>query len=140
MVSVAILMSVVNVSLSDAQVNALVKTLLAVAMVESGGDPCAIGDGGRAVGILQIHPIMVADVNRIVGQQQRYTLADRRDVRKSVEMFVVYCLHYWPEGGPEQWARGWNGGPDGPQQSETGGYWRKVKAEIARQREAQEPK
>ena len=139
MVSVAILMSVVNVSLSDVQADALVKTLLAVALVESGGDPCAIGDGGKAVGILQIHPIMVADVNRIMGQQT-YSLADRRDVCKSVEMFVLYCLHYWPHGGPEQWARGWNGGPNGPQQSGTEGYWHRVKTEIARQSEAQEPK
>ncbi|HPC97045.1 MAG TPA: transglycosylase SLT domain-containing protein [Sedimentisphaerales bacterium] len=140
MVSVAILMSLCNAGLTDVQADALVKTLLAVAMVESGGDPCATGDGGRAVGILQIRPIMVADVNRIVGQQQRYTLADRRDVRKSVEMFVIYCLHYWPAGGPEQWARAWNGGPDGPQQAETEGYWRRVQTEIARQRAAQEPK
>lgn len=138
MVSVAILMSLCNACLTDAQADAMVKTLLAVAMVESGGDPCAIGDGGRAVGILQIHPIMVEDVNRIVGGPL-YTLADRRDVRRSVEMFAIYCLHYWPHGGPEQWARGWNGGPDGPQQAETEGYWRRVEAEIARQRAAQEP-
>lgn len=131
MVSVAILMSVCNPCLSDVQADALAKTVLAVALVESGGDPCAIGDGGQAVGILQIHPIMVADVNRIIGER-RYTLADRRDVRKSVEMFVLYVLHYWPDGGPEQWARGWNGGPDGPEQSETKGYWRKVAIEIAR--------
>lgn len=139
MVSVAILMSLCNACLSDAQAGALAKTVLAAALVESGGDPCAIGDGGKAVGILQIHPIMVADVNRIVGGPL-YSLADRRDVLKSVEMFVIYCLHYWPNGGPEQWARGWNGGPDGPQQSETEGYWRKVKREIARQSEPQEPK
>ena len=99
MVSVAILMSLCKVCLSDVQVDALVKTILAVAMVESGGDPCAIGDGGKAVGILQIHPIMVKDVNRILGED-RYSLADRRDVRKSVEVFCVYCLHYWPHGGP----------------------------------------
>lgn len=136
MVSVAILMSVCNMSLSDTQIESLGRTWAAVALVESGGDPCAIGDGGRAVGILQIHPIMVEDVNRIVGQQ-RYSLADRRDVRKSVEMFVVYCLHYWPNGGPEQWARGWNGGPDGPRQAETEGYWRRVKREIEAQIKAE---
>jgi len=101
------------------------RTWAAMAIVESGGDPRAVGDGGRAAGILQIQPVMVAEVNRIVGET-RYTLADRLDVRRSVEMFCVYSLHYWPEGTSEQWARGWNGGPDGPQKAATQGYWRRV--------------
>jgi len=101
------------------------RTWAAMAMVESGGDPDAVGDGGLAVGILQIQPVMVAEVNRIVGER-RYTLADRWDVRKSVEMFCVYSLHHWPDGTPEQWARGWNGGPAGPRKAATLAYWRRV--------------
>ena len=48
--------------------------------VESRGDSTAIGDGGRAVGVLQIHPIMVREVNRILaknGSDVRYTYDDR---------------------------------------------------------------
>ena len=80
----------------------LLRTWHAVCWVESGGDPYTKpGDGGRAVGIGQIHTVMVDDCNRIIGRPQwRYT--DRRDPAKSYEMFRTYALHYWPRGGPEQ--------------------------------------
>lgn len=111
---------------------ALGRTWVAVWMVESGGriDPPA-GDGGKAVGPLQIWECRVDDVNRICrlgGWPGGYTYEDRRDVRRSMEMFVISCLHYHPDGGPEQWARHWNGGPiNGPQSDSTLGYWRKVR-------------
>ena len=105
--------------------DALLRTAKAVMQVESGGDPLVVGDGGRAVGAFQIHKIMVAECNRIV-VRQKWTMEDRIDPVKSLEMFKTYCLHYWPKGGPEQWARGWNGGPNGPKRASTLDYWRKV--------------
>lgn len=127
MASIAILISLCNLTTLDSHViDQLGRTWAAIAMVESGGDPhCRPGDAGQAVGILQIRPIMLRDVNRIVGEN-RYSLDDRRNVRKSVEMFVIHSMHYWPNGGPEQWARAWNGGPQGPQREATAGYWQKV--------------
>lgn len=59
---------------SDNLINALVK-------VESKGVRTAIGDKGRAVGILQIHKCVVDDVNRIC--KTTYTYADRKDAKKS---------------------------------------------------------
>lgn len=47
------------------------------------------------VGILQITPIYVKDVNRILGEE-RYTLAERADTEKSLEMFEILQSHYNP--------------------------------------------
>ena len=89
------------------------------------------GDGGRAVGPLQIWPIRVRDCNRICELHRwpwRFTLADRHDLNKSVRMFAVSCLHYWPDGTPEQWARHWNGSPTtGPTDPATLEYWQRCK-------------
>ena len=107
----------------------LLRTWRAVCWVESRGDPRAVGDGGAALGVGQIHTIMVDDCNRIVGRR-RWSYADRLCPVKSFQMFAVYCLHYWPAGGPEQWARAWNGGPRGPEKSCTLAYWRRVEAAL----------
>ena len=39
----------------------------ALVAVESRGNAAAVGDSGKALGILQIHATMVADANRIAG-------------------------------------------------------------------------
>ena len=133
MASIVIMLCTCQLSISETQLDALARTLSAVAMVESGGDPKVVNVAEDAVGILQIRPIMVRDVNRILGED-RYSLADRTDVRSSCGMFATYCLWYWPDGTPEQWSRGWCGGPKGPSKACSLPYWRKVKAEISRQR------
>lgn len=98
----------------------------AIIQVESKGDPNAIGDGGKAVGILQIHKIMVDDVNRILGST-KYSYEDRRDPAKSREMFRVYTDHYTPEWDAETVARRWNAGPKGDKKDCSIPYWKKVK-------------
>lgn len=67
----------------------------ALIQVESGGDTLAVGKTND-VGALQLTPIYVADVNRILGEE-RYTLEDRRSLKKTLEMFEVYQGHYNPE-------------------------------------------
>lgn len=99
--------------------------------VESGGDPHAVGDGGRAVGVLQIHPIMVRDVNRILGYD-RWTLEDRWSAAESREMLEVYLGHYGATS-YEEAARKWNGGPDGHEQRQTLQYWESVRALLQAQ-------
>jgi len=103
--------------------------LRAIEQVESGGDPSAIGDEGKAVGILQIHKVMVDDVNRIVGRKA-YTYGDRFDADKSREMFWIYSKHYTPSLDREQVSRRWNGGPRGAEKSATVIYWLRVKSQI----------
>ena len=67
----------------------------ALIQVESSGDTLAVGKTND-VGALQLTPIYVADVNRILGEE-RYTLEDRRSLKKTLEMFEVYQGHYNPE-------------------------------------------
>jgi len=102
--------------------------LAAIIAVESGGNPHAVGDGGAAVGILQIHPITVRDANRIL-RRDVYTDADRRCPRKSIEIFGVITGHYSGRHGAsmETIARRWNGGPRGETKRATETYWQKVK-------------
>ncbi len=64
------------------------KIIAALIAIESGGDRLAVGDGGKAVGILQIHPIMVAEANRLLGYEE-FALCDRLDVRRSVDLAYV---------------------------------------------------
>jgi hypothetical protein len=101
---------------------------LALVEVESGGDPRAVGDGGRAVGVLQIHPIMVRDLNRIAGRE-RWSLDSRLSPTASRAMLEEYLDHYGAAS-YEEAARKWNGGPDGHTQGCTLGYWDKVRAEL----------
>lgn len=69
------------------------KLLHALKMAESGCKSDAIGDNGKAVGILQLHKVYVDDVNRIVGYN-KYSYNDRYDVRKSEEMTRIVLTHY----------------------------------------------
>jgi len=66
--------------------------IYAVAEVESGHDPSAVGEDND-VGWLQITPIMVDDANRILGHK-RFTLADRYSVDRSVDIWNVIQGYY----------------------------------------------
>lgn len=108
------------------------RLLDAICAVESNGNANAIGDNGRAVGAYQIHPAVVADVNRLTGAH--YTLADRLDPAKSRAMCRAYLAHYGERAGgtDEAHARTWNGGPKGAKKRATIAYWRRVKARLAK--------
>lgn len=101
----------------------------AIIRVESKGVDDAVGDGGLAVGCLQIHKVLVDDVNRIVGYN-KYTYSDRLSRIKSVEMFDIYTNHYSKGCSDEVKARRWNGGPKGDKKPATEKYWLKVKAQL----------
>jgi hypothetical protein len=109
----------------------------ALIAVESGGISDAVGDNGKAKGVLQIHPIMVQDVNRIcrlTKKSERFTLEDRLSPKESIRMCRIYLAYYGErlQGSGhavtlEDLARMWNGGPSGPKKASTLKYWRKVK-------------
>jgi soluble lytic murein transglycosylase-like protein len=105
------------------------KLVDAIIHVESRGDPEAVNAREDAVGVLQIRPVMVRDVNRIIGREE-FTLADRLDEAQSRRMFWVYSNHYSPGAGRETLARRWNGGPRGDSKKSTLPYWRKVRAAL----------
>jgi len=111
----------------------------AVIQVESRGNDNAYCRKEDAVGCLQIRPIMVREVNRILKLndiQMRYTLNDRWSRVKSLEMFEIMAeeveccdgltrLEFY-----EIVARKWNGGHRGDKKRSTKKYWKKVKEKL----------
>jgi hypothetical protein len=106
--------------------------LEAMIIVESNGNDSCIGDrnlGRPSVGCLQIRPIMVREVNRILRKQKikkKYTLNDRYSRKKSIEMFYIWRDYHHSEDSDEVIARCWNGGPKGWKKKSTRYYWIKV--------------
>jgi len=98
----------------------------AIILVESEGNPNAVS--GNQVGAMQITPILVRECNNILrsrGSNQQYTLADRYDVGKSREMFLLIQSKHNPQNNVERAIRSWNGGPKYSVRA-TDGYYRKV--------------
>ena len=105
----------------------------AIIQVESRGDSTAIGDRGWAVGVLQIWPIMVREVNRILekdGSDIRYGYTDRYNVQKSIEMFIIWRDFHHKNDSNEIISRCWNGGPKGYKRKATLHYWKKVQKAL----------
>lgn len=105
----------------------------ALIWVESRGKEDAYCKREDAVGVLQIRPIMVKEVNRIlrlIGSSNIYTLEDRWNREKSIEMFNVVASYYHETSSYEKIARCWNGGPKGLQKKQTQKYWRKVQKRL----------
>jgi len=114
----------------DALIDALIK-------VESRGNDSAIGDkhlvGNEAIGALQIRPIMVREVNRILKIQKsdkRFKMSDRWDRNKTIEMFLIWKEFHHSNDDFETIARNWNGGPRGYKNPRTEKYWAKVQQEL----------
>jgi len=83
-----------------------------IIFVESSNGKNLVGDSGNAIGHLQIWPIMVDEVNRILGKKV-YSNKDRWNKEKSIEMFNIYQEYWNPDKDPEIAASIWNRGPKG---------------------------
>lgn len=107
----------------------LTNLITALIAVESSGNDLAIGDGGRAIGPLQIHRAVVTDVNRFTGSHYRHSDMTNRAIARKV--CQTYLEHYGKGCTTEQLARKWNGGgPAGDRKAATLPYWRKVEAQL----------
>ena len=97
----------------------------ALHVVETGGKRGAIlGDGGRALGPLQIHRAYHADA-RIGGDYSR--CADLDYSRRVVSAYLQrYAPQAWASGDVETLARIHNGGPRGDRKPATVNYGKKV--------------
>ena len=73
--------------------NTIAIVIAALIRIESGGDPGAVGDCGRAVGVLQMWPCAVQEANRLAGRQL-WTLDDRRNPQLSRAMAWTILEHY----------------------------------------------
>lgn len=104
----------------------------AIHVVETGGRTGPIkGDGGKALGPLQIHWVCWKDANMPDG-----TYEDCADLSYAKRVFARYMARYATErrlGRPvtdEDRARIWNGGPNGWRKEATKVYWSKVRKEL----------
>lgn len=110
--------------------------VMALIMQESGGNNLAIGDNGAAHGPLQIHKCCVDDVNKYRkarGWKPYKFPSDCYDRQKSESILATY-LHLYAnkerlgrEPTVEDYARIWNGGPNGYKRKATVKYWEKLK-------------
>jgi len=109
------------------------KLIQALIYVESRGRDSIVNHTSGATGCLQLLPIMVKDVNRILkktGADLRYTLKDRLSRTKSIEMFHIWRLFYHRKHSFEVISRCWYGGSKGYLMPSTLGYWHKVKTRL----------
>ena len=101
----------------------------ALILVESAGNPYAFNKKENACCCLQIRPIMLREVNRILRKQnndKRFTKEDRWDCGLSQEMFYIWRNYHHKDSSNEVVARNWNGGPRGYKKQSTEHYWNKV--------------
>ena len=104
--------------------------LSALIQIESGGNDHAKGRHGE-LGALQIRPIMVRDVNRIMGTHYTHAQVTNR----AIATFIAnsYLAHYGKNLSDESLARLWQGGPKGAKKSSTRLYGKRVMRELDRQ-------
>ena len=82
-----------------------------------------------AAGILQEWPILVDDVNAILGAI-KYSYEDRLIPEKAIEMFWIYQQRYNPEMNFEKMCRIWCGGPKGYMKDCTINYFNTVRDRL----------
>ena len=87
--------------------------------------------GHNDLGIAQITPILVKDVNRIL-KSEVFTLEMRVNDYLSRLMFEVYCNHYAKGGSVEKLCRLWHRGPSKKRQCDAYGdrYWNRARKEM----------
>ena len=99
----------------------------AIVMVESSGNPLAIGDKHlrhKSYGIVQVRRTRLNDYYDKTGI--RYYESDMFDPVKSKEVFMYYCFG----SDLEVISRCWNGGPEGMSKKSTKAYYQKVKSKL----------
>ena len=113
--------------------------LMAVMRVDSSGNDNAVGDNGASHGPLQIQKACVIDANewrKARGLSQFRFPQDCYDRQKAEQIMLSYLHRYATENRLgkrptiEDYARIWNGGPNGYKIQATVKYWNKVKKEL----------
>ena len=127
--------------LSSLQAITITDVIYAIEKVESNNDPYAINTKENALGALQIRPIMVADYNRITGEDLSHDVVYNR----SMAYIIAYTIfNHYIKGIKKPTAKHlafiWNGGggarhrvenPKNDQkQKNLDIYWNKVKMHL----------
>jgi hypothetical protein len=109
---------------AGADANDIDRLLDAIAAVESRNNSAAIGDGGEALGVYQIHRAYWADGTRFLGVNWSY--AEAANPVKAREVVRAYLLHYGRGRSLLELARIHNGGPAGLRKPRTLRYAHKI--------------
>jgi soluble lytic murein transglycosylase-like protein len=125
----------------SAQKASMADLIEALIIVESNGNSKAIGDNGKAYGILQIHSVMVQDANRISGRS--FSHKDAFDPIKSKVIAAIILRHYKRHIERtkgictlKDLARVWNGGgsawkyQNASKEKNLENYWNKVLTQL----------
>lgn len=131
--------SLQNVMFTSSEVNVekvkdpLIGIIEKLMLIETNGVDL-VGDGGRALGCLQIHPIAVKEYNLTYGTDYKHK--QMMDKETSVEVCIgllnkgidMYKKKYSKEPSEEDIVRMWNGGIyDGYKKQSTKKYWKRYK-------------
>jgi soluble lytic murein transglycosylase-like protein len=102
--------------------------LSALIQIESNGNDLARGRHGE-LGALQIKPIMLRDVNRIMGTHYAHAQVTNR----TISLFIAnaYLSHYGKHLSDESLARIWQGGPKAIKRSSSRAYGRRVMRKLS---------
>ena len=101
--------------------------LSALIQIESHGNDLARGKHGE-LGALQIKPILVRDVNRIMGTHYAHAQVTNRTI--SIFIANAYLSHYGRNLSDESLARLWQGGPKALRRSSSRAYGRRVMRKL----------
>ena len=102
--------------------------LSALIQIESSGNDLARGRHGE-LGALQIKPVMVRDVNRIMGTHYAHAQVTNRAVATFIAR--AYLSHYGRNLSDESLARIWQGGPKALKRSSSRAYGRRVMRKLS---------
>ena len=97
----------------------------AVCVIESSGDSLAYNSQERAVGIVQIRPILLKDYNTRTGNRLRLSQMYNPKISKRVFLYYATKFHYSDY---ERIAKKWNGSG-----YKTEIYWKKIKKQLQKE-------
>ncbi len=103
------------------------RLLMAIIEVESKGNPDIINFNEQALGLLQIRPVMIDEINRILREQGKiksFTLTDALDSTKAIEMYWIAQNYHNPANDVKRGCEVWNG------KSKTNKYYKRIKKLI----------
>jgi len=101
--------------------------LSALIQIESNGNDQAKGRHGE-LGALQIKPILVRDVNRLMGTHYAHQQVTNRETATFIAN--AYLNHYGKNLSDESLARLWQGGPRGAKKPSTRAYGKRVMRKL----------
>ena len=103
----------------------LISLWRSVVKVESNNGRYLFNEIENAIGVSQIRPIMIEEVNQILGYN-KYSHEQAWDSITSFNIFKDFQKHFNPDFDLERGSRLWNGGRSGMEKESTLSYYEKI--------------